>query len=153
MAETTADADACIGALKSLLGDFSSGIIGQVSLSGKSLIDLQVSPCSSSAEATGYRTRLSFTDYEVEPLRCESAHQAPSGRCQIARQFSGHGLAATNYLCVDHSVSTSHLKLDGPNQSRNSGRFEVPCQEICCKCWNVSSIDELQLRTRRHFKT
>jgi hypothetical protein len=80
-------------------------------------------------------------------------HQASGSRRQIARQFGGHGLAATNYLSMDYPVRTSHLKLDGANQSSLSRRFKVPREEIGGECRNVSSIDEAQLRARRHFET
>ena len=30
----------------------------------------------------------SLTQCEAEPLRCEATHEAPRGRCQIARQLA-----------------------------------------------------------------
>jgi hypothetical protein len=40
-------------------------------------------------------------------------------------------LADTNYLCMDHPVSTSHLKLDGANESCTSRRFKIPRKKLC----------------------
>jgi hypothetical protein len=52
---------------------------------------------------------------------------------------------------MDHPVSTSHLKLDGPNESCTSRGFKVPRKKICPECWNFAGIDKAELGIRRHF--
>jgi hypothetical protein len=52
---------------------------------------------------------------------------------------------------MDHPVSTSHLKLDGPNESCTSRRFKIPRKKICPECWNVAGIYKAQFGIRRHF--